>query len=270
MKAPDHVLYLKQKFYKNRSPLARFLDAFAARGLFFLFALVFFSRRVSILWVNLLLSGIALSCFMILLHIVSRLRFESFVLRETEAVQKELFSQHLWAAADAELSALAAPLLQKDETLVLLRRVEKADGDAVRNALSPGKKVALLSTGGFTPSAEAFAHGLPDRIRLIFPEQLIHQGARLGKLPPPEAALTEMARRCSLAKEKRKRTVSLAFSGTFPGKYFFTSALLILLSFFTSRSLYYRLLALLSSSIAVIGAALSRTRTSNPPPGNGI
>ena len=264
MKSPDDVLYLKQRFHKNRSPLGRFLDALSLRLLFFLSALILFSRQVSPVWVRLILSGIALSCFMILLHIISRLRYEAFVQKETNRVQRELFFRHLWKTSDDALISLAAPLLRSGERLVILHRVEQADGDDALEATFHGPRVALLSTGGFTASAETFAQCLKDRLRLISPEQLVKQAEGSGKLPTQEAVSEEMARRYTQTKEKRKRVVSLAFSGSFPGKYFLTSGLFILLSFFTGYALYYRLLALFSSCIAVVGAILSRNQEPHP------
>lgn len=261
---PSHasIRYLKKQFSRGRSPLARALDYLALRILIFLAALLFFRQRVYDGRIALLLSAITLSAVMVLLKIIREYRFEAFCKRERHRLSKHLFFRTLCRLPESKLRLLARPLAA-DRRLILLHRAEKADADAVLAASGIDDTAALLATGGYTEAARAFANDVTHPIALIDPEDLFPIAKRAGCTPAEAEIDREMARILEDSAQKRRARAGLAFSGTFPGKYFICSFCLIVLSFFTNYALYYRLLALFSMGIASVGAILSLPREQN-------
>lgn len=248
--------YLKSRFYHGQSALARAVDYAALRLLIFILAFLFFRGRCDTIGQAALLSAIALALIMIPLRLVRLYRYESFVLKETARLQEKLFLERLCRMPEAALRALSRPHA-KGAKLIVLRRAEKADADAVLTASSLDGRAALLATGGYTPFAKTFAASLENGVALIEPADLLPDAEALGFLPDEEDAFDRMRLVVERAKDSKKRLRAAVFSGAFPGKYFLTAALLIVLSFFTRYAVYYRLLAILSTLIATVGALFS-------------
>ena len=249
--------YLKKKFTGGRGAFARAVDYAALRLVLLIAAYLLLRSKALLPAYALSLSLVALAAIAVLLRIIRQSRYDAFVRAETERLQKKLFLEGLSVTPEPALRRMAKGLAE-GRPLIILRRAEKADADAVLSAGNRSGSAGLLCTGGYTPSARAFAARPEIAITLIEPEALIAHAKEGGLLPSGEDAFSEMRRLYEADCDAKKHRRSLAFSGAFPVKYFLSAALLTALSFFTRYAVYYRLLAILCMGAAAVGALLSK------------
>ncbi len=251
-------LYYRRVFSAGRSALGRALDYIALRLVLFCAAFLFFRPRVTALLPALLLALTVLMAAMLLLRMVREACFTRFCAREGARLRGEILSERLMLLPERRFAALAAPLAG-DCTPCFMQCAEAADANALLACLraeGSHKKLAVCSTAGFSASARAFAAARPERLMLIETSTLI-AAAEKTELRPSEAELCahiirmETGRR---AQNREKRRAPFAEGGA--KKYFLAAAVLVLASFITRYSLYYRMLAGFCMLLAVTGLAL--------------
>ena len=155
------------------------------------------------------------------------------------------------------------------ENPIPMQRAEPVGADALLPLLrqSPDQALVICSSAGFTPAAEAFVLHSPRRARLIGPDALVTAAGQADALWPDDEAV-----HAYIAAEQRRRAgarrrlgeLLRENAGAYGRKYALTAGILLLLSFFTRYTLYYRILAGLCLSIAA--ASLFRRHAAHPNP----
>ena len=117
----------------------------------------------------------------------------------------------------------------------------------------------FCAVAGFTKTAQALAEGQKHSVRLIGAEPLLQAAMRDERLRPSlREVYQEIERQETERKQRRKKARAFPVGGS--GKrYILAAALLFLFSFRTGYALYYRMLASLCVSVAVLRMILANT-----------
>jgi len=243
--------YFKQKRHGGKTTFARALDYIALRVILFLAAFLFFRIRLDTLRAS-ILAAILLLSTALLLHAIETVRLERFIRRETVRIRRLLMQQSL-------------ALLDEDAFLQLCKRTggEQAIPLQVAEAVSADMLLPLLrkhrrgctvcSSAGFTQAAEELATRSTYPIRLLGTDALlsvVHEGDALWADDAAICAYIEAERRRGKRMRSQLKKRFAEHSSLYGRKYLLTAGLLFLLSFFTRYTLYYRLLATVSMTVA--------------------
>ncbi len=259
--------YFKQRRYGGRNLFARTLDYIALRVILFAAAFLFFRLHLDTPR-SALLAALSLAVASLLLHVAREITMARFVKKEMIRIRRLLMREKLMflpEAAFLELCRRAGGV----ENPIPMQRAEPVGADALLPLLrqSPDQALVICSSAGFTPAAEAFVLHSPRRARLIGPDALVTAAGQADALWPDDEAV-----HAYIAAEQRRRAgarrrlgeLLRENAGAYGRKYALTAGILLLLSFFTRYTLYYRILAGLCLSIAA--ASLFRRHAAHPNP----
>ena len=255
--------YFREKQARGKRLIARVLDTVAL--LLLLFAGTYlFLRNKALRTEHALPLAIVASLFAgVILLIVRRASLLRFIPRETDRLSRKLLSERLCLLDGRRFRSLCRKA-SGERTPVVFQRAEPVSADELLPLLKKQKDATLTvcASAGFTKTAETLARHMPERLRLI--GEAAMRDAALH--PRREEVYAAIEREQRIRREKRRGLRQLPIGAKSLGAYLIAAGVLLLCSYFTRYTLYYRLLAGLSVSIA--GARfLLRRGTHTPPSG---
>lgn len=260
--------YFKRRRYGGRSALARALDYAALRLILFIAAFLFFRLRMDPARAA-ILAAIALCIAALVLHVVRDVTMERFVTKELRRIRRLLIREKLmYLDADAFLSLCRRACGCDDP--IPLQRAEPVGADVLLPLLrtESGKTAVICSSAGFTPAAETFVLRAPQRARLIGPDALVGVAGEADALWPDDEAvhayIASELHQGARTRARMRELVTGAGASAQAKKYALTALVLLIASFLTRYTLYYRVLAGLCLTIAAAGTLLRRPPHANP------
>lgn len=260
--------YFKQRRYGGRNLLARTLDYIALRFILFAAAFLFFRLHLDTPR-SALLAALSVLIVSLLLHVAREITMARFIKKEMIRIRRFLMREKLMFLPEPAFLELCRRCGGVEDPIPL-QRAEPVGADALLPLLrqSQDRPPVICSSAGFTPAAEAFVLRSPHRTRLIGPDALVAAAGQSDALwPDDEAVHAYIAAEQRRGANARRRLGELlrTGAGTYGKKYALTAGVLLLLSFFTRYTLYYRMLAGLCLSIAAV-ALLRKSTTAHPNP----
>lgn len=259
--------YFKRRRYGGRNLFARTLDYIALRVILFVAAFLFFRLHLDTPR-SALLAALSLAVASLLLHVAREIAMARFIEKETIRIRRFLMRERLMFLPEAAFLELCQRS-SGAENPIPMQRAEPVGADALLPLLRehPDQTLVICSSAGFTSAAEAFVLRSKRRARLIGPDVLVAAAGRTDALWPDDEAV-----HAYIAAEQRRRAgahrrlgeLLRESAGAFGRKYALTAGILLLLSFLTRYTLYYRMLAGLCLSIAAAG--LLRKHATHPNP----
>ncbi len=258
--------YFREKQARGKRLIARVLDTVAL--LLLLFAGTYlFLRNKALRTEHALPLAIVASLFAgVILLIVRRASLLRFIPRETDRLSRKLLSERLCLLDGRRFRSLCRKA-SGERTPVVFQCAEPVSADELLPLLKKQKDATLTvcASAGFTKTAETLARHMPERLRLIGEAALVDTAMRDAALHPRrEEVYAAIEREQRIRREKRRGLRRLPIGAKSLGAYLIAAGVLLLCSYFTRYTLYYRLLAGLSVSIA--GARFLLRRGTHTPP----
>ncbi len=251
--------YYAERCSGGKRTLARVLDYVALRLILLLAAVMFFRVKGFAAGEAVFLGVIVLSIGMLLLHLVHAVRYDAFVRRENRRIRQEILLRRMMLLPHEAFLERIRPLAEEPRVFGI-QCATPADANSLLQILrfSDGTSaIAVFSTAGYTKEAQDFAGAAPVKLHLYGTETLEASALLLAEVNVSEihdyieAALQKR-------KERKRRLQAQPFVSGSAAKYFLIAALLTGASFLTRYALYYRMLAGLCSTIAVLSLLFNR------------
>lgn len=251
--------YYAERFSGGKRTLARVLDYIALRSILLLAAIAFFRVQGFAAGIAVLLGTIVLAIGMLLMRLVHAVRYDAFVRRENKRIRQEILLRQMMLLPHEVFLEKIRPLAEESRVFGLQCAMPADANDLLQILRFAGSTaaIAVFSTAGYTKQAQEFASLAPVKLHLYGAKELESCASLLSQISIADVhdyIGTALQKR----KEQKKRLQAQPFLPGSAAKYFFIAALLTGASFLARYALYYRMLAGLCSTIAVLSLLLNR------------
>lgn len=287
MKRDPVVAYYKRRMSGGKSPVARALDFFALRALFFTACLLYFRSVSNNLVVSLFLAAVATAVLCIVLHLVHQWRLERFILRQRQRLYEQYLRERLmllprdqflvyarrhlntlpgYRAGEGEVTFRGQPcrvhVIQQPEPLV-----PGALLGAYRAARAAGAaRLAVFSAGPVPEVTHAFCRRILDVAVEVFPPEALVRLLSQQREPDEEQRIDAIIQaEIDALRAQRAESLKNPVGAGRARRYLFAAGFLLVGSFFTAYALYYRIASGLCLALAIATAILRHRRMTNPP-----